>query len=133
MNIAWRSKAPTTQLNAVSYTSSSKSKKVAYKKSKAKKIKLDGQTSNIYTTGEKTSRWYKISITSTKKKRILNLGKNTVSGGYKFTIYKKGKKKAIKTIKVTGNANAKIAENAKEKRNILYQNLKAYKENKWNV
>ena len=89
-------KAPTTQLNAVSYTSSSKSKKVAYKKSKAKKIKLDGQTSNIYTTGEKTSRWYKISITSTKKKRILNLGKNTVSGGYKFTIYKKGKKKAIK-------------------------------------
>ena len=85
-------KAPTIQLNAVSYTSSSKSKKVAYKKSKAKKIKLDGQTSNIYTTGEKTSRWYKISITSTKKKRILNLGKNTVSGGYKFTIYKRERK-----------------------------------------
>ena len=108
-------KAPTIQLNAVSYTSSSKSKKVAYKKSKAKKIKLDGQTSNIYTTGEETSRWYKISITSTKKKRILNLGKNTVSGGYKFTIYKKGKKKAIKTIKVTGNANAKTAKMPKKK------------------
>ena len=108
-------KAPTIQLNAVSYTSSSKSKKVAYKKSKAKKIKLDGQTSNIYTTGEKTSRWYKISITSTKKKRILNLGKNTVSGGYKFTIYKKGKKKAIKTIKVKGNANAKTAKMPKKK------------------
>lgn len=108
-------KAPTTQLNAVSYTSSSKSKKAAYKKSKAKKIKLDGQISNIYTTGEKTSRWYKVSITSTKKKRILNLGKNTVSGGYKFTIYKKGKKKAIKTIKVTGNANAKIAKMPKKK------------------
>lgn len=46
---------------------------------------------------------------------------------------KRERKKAIKTIKVTGNANAKIAENAKEKRNILYQNLKAYKENKWNV
>ena len=75
----------------------------------------------------------KISITSTKKKRILNLGKNTVSGGYKFTIYKKGKKKAIKTIKVTGNANAKTAKMPKQKRNILYQNLKAYKENKWNV
>ena len=45
-------KAPTTQLNAVSYTSSSKSKKVAYKKSKAKKIKLDGQTSNIYNRRE---------------------------------------------------------------------------------
>lgn len=69
----------------------------------------------IYTTGEKTSRWYKISITSTKKKRILNIGKNTVSGGYKFTIYKKGKKKAIKTIKVTGNANAKIAKMPKKK------------------
>ncbi len=126
-------KAPTTQLNAVSYTSSSKSKKVAYKKSKAKKIKLDGQTSNIYTTGEKTSRWYKISITSTKKKRILNLGKNTVSGGYKFTIYKKGKKKAIKTIKVTGNANAKIAKMPKKKGTYYIRISKAYKENKWNV
>lgn len=72
----------------------------------------------IYTTGEKTSRWYKISITSTKKKRILNLGKNTVSGGYKFTIYKR-KEKAIKTIKVTGNANAKIAKMPKKKEHII--------------
>lgn len=108
-------KAPTTQLNAVSYTSSSKNKNVAYKKSKAKKIKLDGQTSNIYTTGEKTARWYSVSVTSTKKKRILNLGKDTVSGGYKFTIYQKGKKKAIKTMKVTGNANAKIVKMPKKK------------------
>lgn len=53
----------------------------------------------IYTTGEKTSRWYKISITSTKKKRILNLGKNTVSGGYKFTIYKKERKKQLKQLR----------------------------------
>lgn len=108
-------KAPATQLNAVSYTSSSKKKNAAYKKSKAKKIKLDGQTSNIYTIGEKAARWYKVSITSTKKKRILNLGKDTVSGGYKFTIYPKGKKKAIKTIKVTGNANAKTAKMPKKK------------------
>ena len=120
-------KAPTIQLNAVSYTSSSKSKKVAYKKSKAKKIKLDGQTSNIYTTGEKTSRWYKISITSIKKKRILNLGKNTVSGGYEFTIYKKGKKKAIKTIKVTGNANAKTAKMPKKKGKNNYKVSERFK------
>lgn len=108
-------KAPKAQLNAVSYTRSSKSKNVSYKKSKAKNIKFNRETSNIYTTGEKTARWYRVNITSTKKRRILNLGKDTVSGGYKFTIYQKGKKKAIKTIKVTGNANAKIAKLPKKK------------------
>lgn len=108
-------KAPKDQLNAVSYTRSSKNKNVSYKKSKAKNIKFNRETSNIYTTGEKAARWYCVNVTSTKKRRILNLGKDTVSGGYKFTIYQKGKKKAIKTIKVTGNANAKIAKLPKKK------------------
>lgn len=108
-------KAPKDQLNAVSYTRSTKSKNVSYKKSKAKNIKFNREISNIYTTGEKAARWYRVNITSTKKRRILNLGKDTVSGGYKFTIYQKGKKKAIKTIKVTGNANAKIAKLPKKK------------------
>lgn len=108
-------KAPKMQLNAVSFTKSAKSKAVAYKRSKAKMIKLNKEINNIYTTGEKAARWYKVNVTSTKKKRILNLGKDTVSGGYKFTIYQKGKKKAIKTIKVTGNANAKTAKLPKKK------------------
>lgn len=108
-------KAPTNQLNAVSYTRSTKNKKFSYKKSKAKKIGLNKEISNIYTTGEKAARWYKVTLTSTKKKRMLNLGKDTVSGGYKFTIYSKGKKKILKTIKVTGNANARTARLPKKK------------------
>lgn len=108
-------KAEKSQLNAVSFTKSSKSKKVSYKKSKAKAIKFNKEINNIYTTSEKAARWYKVSVTSTKKKRILNLGKDTVSGGYKFTIYQKGKKKAIKTMKVIGNANARIAKLPKKK------------------
>lgn len=108
-------KAPTSQLNAVSYTKSTRSKNVAYKKSKAKKIKFNGETTNLYTTGESASRWYKISITSTKKRKSLELGKDTVSGGYRFVIYKNGQKKAIKTVKVTGNANAKRVKLPKKK------------------
>lgn len=108
-------KAPAGQLNAVSYTKSSTTKKVAYKKSKAKNIKKNTEKTNIYTTGEKAARWYKVKVTSAKKKRILNIGKDTVSGGYKATIYQNKKKKPIKTIKVTGNANAKIAKLPKKK------------------
>lgn len=108
-------KAPVNQLNAVSYTRSTKNKKFSYKKAKAKKIGLNKENANIYTTGEKAPRWYKVNVTSTKKKRMLNLGKDTVSGGYKFTIYQKGKKKALKTIKVTGNANAKTTKLPKKK------------------
>ena len=89
-------KASTSQLNAVSYTRSSANKKLAYKKSKAKTIKHNAEISNIYTTGEKAARWYKVKVKSIKKKRILNLGKDTVSGGYKFTIYKNGKRKQLK-------------------------------------
>ena len=100
-------KAPKTQLNAVSYTRSSISKKVAYKKSKAKNISLDNEITNMYTTKEKAVRWYKMKVTSTKKQRILSLGEDTVSGGYKFTIYRAGAKKAYKTIKVTQTATAK--------------------------
>ena len=50
-------KAPKNQLNAVSFTKSDKDKKVAYKKSKAKNISLNGEISNIYTTSEKAERW----------------------------------------------------------------------------
>ena len=53
----WQIKAPTTQLNAVSYTSSSKSKKVAYKKSKAKKIKLDGKPAQSWQREQGSQRY----------------------------------------------------------------------------
>ena len=108
-------KAPKTQLNAVSFTKSSKSKNVAYKKSKAKSISLNKEISNIYTTGEKAERWYKVKVTSSKKKRRLEFGEDTVSGGYKFTIYKAGSKKVFKTIKVTQEASGKMVTLPKKK------------------
>lgn len=108
-------KAPKTQLNAVSFTKSSKSKNIAYKKSKAKSISLNKEISNIYTTGEKAERWYKVKVTSSKKKRRLEFGEDTVSGGYKFTIYKAGSKKVFKTIKVTQEASGKMVTLPKKK------------------
>ena len=108
-------KAPKTQLNAVSFTKSSKSKNVAYKKSKAKSISLNKEISNIYTTGEKAERWNKVKVTSSKKKRRLEFGEDTVSGGYKFTIYKAGSKKVFKTIKVTQEASGKMVTLPKKK------------------
>lgn len=108
-------KAPKTQVNAVSYTKSSKSKNVAYRRSKAKNIRLNDEISNIYTTGEKAERWYKVKVTSTKKIRELSLGEDTVSGGYKFTIYQSGSKKKFKTIKVTKEASAKMVKLPKKK------------------
>lgn len=72
-------------------------KKVVYKRSKAKNIKFDDFGSNIYTTNEKAARWYKVSVTSTKKSECLRFYRDAQSGGFKFTIYKKGQKKAWKT------------------------------------
>lgn len=92
---------PKGQIVSVSYTGLKVNKKVAYKKSKARKIDISAY--NVYTQGEKSARWYKTSVTTTKYKSRLFFSKDTVGGGYKFSVYKKGKKKAIKTIKVTKN------------------------------
>lgn len=98
---------PKGQIVSVSYVTSQTKKKAAYKKSKAKKIDFD--VYDIYTQGEKAARWYKTSVTTTKYKNQIIFSKDTVGGGYKFSIYKKGKKKAIKTVKVTkNNKNKKI-------------------------
>lgn len=73
-------------------------KKIAYKKSKAKKITAE----NIYTTNEKASRWYKTTVKSSKKRKNLRITTGINEGGFKFTIYQKGKKKPVKTLKVSG-------------------------------
>ena len=41
-------------------------KKVAYKKSKAKKL----NAKEVYTTNERAARWYKTEVTSTKKQKV---------------------------------------------------------------
>lgn len=108
-------KSGTRQLVAASYSRRSTKKKAAYKRSKARTIRLNDQIYNVYTPGEKASRWYKIRIKSTKKRYELSLGKDTVSGGYQYVIYQKGRKKPIRTVKVKSNSNAKMVKLPKKK------------------
>lgn len=108
-------KSGTKQLVAASYSKITVKKKVSYKKSKAKNIKFNDRTYNLYTKGEKAARWYKIATKSTKKRRELSFGKDTAAGGYKFTVYKKGKKKPIKIIKVKSNNDWKTLKLPKKK------------------
>lgn len=91
------------QVYCLSYGISKMNKNVAYTRSKAKKIKKDSYVQNIYTQGETASRWYKFTRKASDKVNVLNITKATNGGGFKFTIYKKGKKKPIKTIKVKTN------------------------------
>ena len=85
------------QLNTVVYERKYYSKKVAYKKSKAKKL----NAKEVYTTNERAARWYKTEVTSTKKQKTLKISTAADQGGFKFTIYQSGKKKPIKTVKTS--------------------------------
>jgi len=85
------------QLNTVVYERKYYSKKVAYKKSKAKKL----NAKEVYTTNERAARWYKTEVTSTKKQKKLKISTAADQGGFKFTIYQSGKKKPIKTVKTS--------------------------------
>lgn len=73
------------------------------KKSKAQKIKLKTTKTNVYTSTEKASRWYRIYRKTSKNKRYVKLGVKNNSGKVKFTIYKKGRSKAVKTYTLSGN------------------------------
>lgn len=79
------------QLNTVVYERKYYSKKVAYKKSKAKKL----NAKEVYTTNERAARWYKTEVTSTKTEETKNINSSR-SGGFKFTIYQSGKKNQLK-------------------------------------
>ena len=85
------------QLNTVVYERKYYSKKVAYKKSKAKKL----NAKEVYTTNERAARWYKTEVTATKKQKKLKISTAADQGGFKFTIYQSGKKKPIKTVKTS--------------------------------
>ena len=85
------------QLNTVVYERKYYSKKVAYKKSKAKKL----NAKEVYTTNERAARWYKTEVTSTKKQKKLKISTAADQCGFKFTIYQSGKKKPIKTVKTS--------------------------------
>lgn len=108
-------KAQKGQVYAFMYGTSKVNKNVAYTRSKAKKIKKDSYVQNIYTQGETASRWYKFTRKASDKVNVLNITKATNGGGFKFTIYKKGKKKPIKTIKVKTNASPGVVQLPKGK------------------
>ena len=90
-------KAPKEQLNTMLYTTKNYAKKkVAYKKSKAKNL----NATEMYTMNEKAARWYKVSVKSSKKQSKLKILTVADQGGFKFTIYERGKKKPVKTVKL---------------------------------
>ena len=92
-------KASTDQVNTMGIEKTYyNKKKIAYKKSKAKKITAE----NIYTTKEKAPRWYKTMVKSNKNRKSLKITTGINEGGFKFTIYQKGNKKSVKTLKVSG-------------------------------
>lgn len=66
-------KTPKDQIINVEYTRDKSKKKAAYKKSKA--INLKSDIDSIYTSTEKAARWYKASVSSTKKEKQLHCPK----------------------------------------------------------
>lgn len=89
------------QVCTVEYGHESVKKNVSYQKSKAKNIKIGTEKENIYTTGERASRWYKMTVNSTKKQRKIEICGASDNGKIKFTIYRSGRKKPVKTKKIS--------------------------------
>lgn len=99
------------QVSRVTYVKSYYKKNVAYSRSKAKKLDAE----NVYTTGEKAPRWYKVDVKSTKKQKEITISTNVHEGGFKFTFYENGKKKPIKTVKTTSSSTERTVKLPKRK------------------
>ena len=104
-------KNPKDNVINVEYSRKTTNKNAAYKKSKAINVKSNLQ--NVYTTEEHTARWYKVSVSSTKKRKEVTLSKYSVGGGFQFKIYQKGK--VIKTVKVKKDEDEKYVTLPKKK------------------
>ena len=104
-------KNPKDNIINIEYKRKTTNKNVAYKKSKAINVKSSLQ--NVYTTEEHTARWYKVSVSSTKKRTGVLLSKYSVGGGFQFKVYQKGK--VIKTVKVKKDDDEKYVTLPKKK------------------
>lgn len=91
----------TDQACTVKYMHIPVKKNASYRKSKAKNIKIGTEKENIYTTGERASRWYKMTVNSTKKQRKIKVTGESDNGKFKFTIYRSGRKKPVKIKKIS--------------------------------
>ena len=104
-------KNPKDNIINIEYKRKTTNKNVAYKKSKAINVKSSLQ--NVYTTEEHTARWYKVAVSSTKKRTGVLLSKYSVGGGFQFKVYQKGK--VIKTVKVKKDDDEKYVTLPKKK------------------
>lgn len=105
-------KAGKEQVNTILYLNESyNKKKVGYRRGSAQKITAE----NVFTTGERAARWYKIDVTSTKKQKKLEFSNDVNEGGFRFDIYQKGKKKPFKTVKLSSDNDEKTVKLPKRK------------------
>lgn len=97
-----------TQGVSIIYFRNSVKKNVAYSKEKAIKIKLNKSKSNIYTTGERKSRWYQIHIDTRQKQRKLRFTNDCGNGKLKFKVYRFGKAEPIRVKTVLADHQATV-------------------------
>lgn len=95
-------KSDTKQGVFVLYDRTAVKKKVSYKASKAKNLKVGKTISNLYTTGEQAARWHQVSVTTKKKQRKLKFTVSANQGGFQFKIYKEGSQKPYKIVRLAG-------------------------------
>ena len=72
------------------------------KKKKAKTLKRFREQYDLYTVTEKASRWYRISVPKKRKKIFMEAETYMNSGKIRFTVYKKGRKKPVKSLSLSG-------------------------------
>lgn len=72
------------------------------KKGNAKVLKKFREQYDLYTVTEKASRWYRISVPKKRKKISVEAETYMNSGKLKFTVYKKGRKKPVRSLTLSG-------------------------------
>lgn len=72
------------------------------KKTKAKLLKRFREQYDLYTVTEKASRWYRISVPKKRKKISIEAETYMNSGKISFTVYKKGRKKPVRAVTLSG-------------------------------
>lgn len=92
------SKAAENQVYQINLTNIPITSKYQTKKSKAQKVKLGTQKTNVYTDTEKASRYYRVYRKTANKKRYIKVRSDVTSGNIKIRIYKKGSSRCLKTM-----------------------------------
>ena len=78
------------------------SAKYKTKKKKAKTLKRFREQYDLYTVTEKASRWYRITVPKKRKKVSMEAETYMNSGKIKYIVYKKGRKKPVKSLTLSG-------------------------------